>query len=755
MTMANRQPRSIPQTDGPSAQASAGMDSFALPSPETDAYLALPEVIQHSPHVAKDNQSWRWLLISLLSCCATSVAAVGAFLWLINLPPTTNCDNATTITTDRAQLYCAQLAAESGELEDVLGSLSLVGAWTTSHPLYYEVQPLVEQWSWVALKAAEQELRNGQIEEAKSLIGRIPASSPVYEAGQASLAEWNAEWDQGAALLAKAETALQQKDWGTASTQVLALAELQNPHWRIEQVQALSRQVRQERQAQALLKQAVAIASPGGVERLGEAIRTASQIDEDTFTHQAAQVYLDRWSDLLLKQGLDFWYASKLEQAQTLGRYVALNPNRAKAAQELIWLSQSRQMAQQSLGTWRTSPDQLVVLYKAMLLANRIPADSPYYPQAKSSVATWRTHLGALGKLQTAQLAGQINHLDTLKLAIHQAETVPLGHPRRIQAQTMMAHWQLEVERLEDRPYLANAHELASDQTIQGLQAAIESASAIATNRALRSEAQSWIYIWTNQIQTLEDRPILNRARYLAEGGQLTQAIREARTIESGRALYDEAQAAIADWQGQIWAQEQARQREAQRALANRRQLEAESKTSPESATGESAETEAGEVLVPTGSALPSAPAPVILGPQERRLPLLPTRLETVPGDAPLVSPNSDDPVTQPQPSLVPNSDSDLPTPPDPTLADPSPLVPTSPALAPMPTSESSPPIAPTTAPSHLSPTGAYQPEAESQSQVPDLTPSVSAQPQPEQVVAPQVSSEPDVIYTGALYTGL
>ncbi|NJL47766.1 MAG: hypothetical protein HC929_10140 [Leptolyngbyaceae cyanobacterium SM2_5_2] len=269
----------------------------------------------------------------------------------------------------------------------------------------------------------------------------------------------------------------------------------------------------------------MAIASPGGVDRLGEAIRTASQIDGSTFTHEAAQVYLDRWSDLLLQQGLDYWYASELAQAQAMGHYVALNPNRAKTAQELIWLSQARQMAQQSLGTWRTSPDQLVALYKAMLLANRIPADSVYSPQAKSSVATWRTHLEALGQLQTAQLAGRINHLDTLKLAIHQAETVPLGHPRRVQAQTMVAHWQLDVERLEDRPYLAKAHELASDQTLQGLQAAIQSARAIAVNRALRSEAQSWIYIWTNQIQTIEDQPILQAAATWPRGGNCSRPL--------------------------------------------------------------------------------------------------------------------------------------------------------------------------------------------------------------------------------------
>ena len=98
-----------------------------------------------------------------------------------------------------------------------------------------------------------------------------------------------------------------------------------------------------------------------------------------------------------------------------------LNPSRAKAAQELIWLSEARQMAQESLGPWRTSPDQLIKLYRAMVLANQIPTDSLYYPQAQSSVMTWRAHLADLGQLQLAQLAGRVQHRETLQLAIDQA----------------------------------------------------------------------------------------------------------------------------------------------------------------------------------------------------------------------------------------------------------------------------------------------------------------------------------------------
>jgi len=545
--MVSQQPGSISPSLGTNSTLQGSQDYFT------------PPLI--NPPIARPQGSWRWLWIAMLGSTGAGVAALAAFFWLVNLPPTANCENPATVTSDRAQLYCAQTAAESGTLEDILASLDLVAGWPSSHPLYYEVQPLVEEWSWVALNAAERELGDNHLEAAQALIGRIPSSSPVYPRGQEALARWQAEWDQGRGLVTKAEAALQRQDWATATAQLQALGDLENDHWRVEQVTLLSRRIQAERRAVILLDQAVAQASPGGSEGLGRALQTATQISPDTFTYQAAQVYLDRWSDLLLKLGLDRWYASSLEEALTLGRQAALNPSRAQVAQELIWLSRSRQLAQTSLQGWRTTPDQLITLYQAMLTANRIGSDSPYYGQAQSSLKTWRQHLEGMVTLQGAEVPGRLVHLDTLKLAMAQAQQVPPGHPQRVRAQTLIAHWQLTSERLEDRPYLVEAHRLAKDKTIDGLQAAIDVAEKISLDRALRSEAQGWIYVWRVQIEEIEDRPILNQARRLARQGNLFQAIAEALNVKPGRALYDEAQGAIAGWQWQVKQQELARQR--------------------------------------------------------------------------------------------------------------------------------------------------------------------------------------------------
>lgn len=399
----------------------------------------------------------------------------------------------------------------------------------------------------------------------------------------------------------------------------------------------------------------------------------------------------------MLDQGLADWYALDLDQAVALGKAVATNPRRAKEAQELIWLSQSRKMARQSVGTWRASPDQLISLYQAMLLANRVPADSRFHPQAQSSVAAWRTHLDGMGQLQLAQLAGRVNQRESLALAISQAEKVPIGHPRRVQAQTLMAHWQQEIERIEDRPHLAKAHELAQDGSLDGLRAAVAEANQISMHRALRGEAQSWIYIWQSQVQTLEDRPILNKAQDLAGKGQLSQAIVEASGITPKRALYDEAQAAIAAWRGQIMAQEQARQRSTQRATAAAPPASpaiAQDRPTPVATPVNTSTLEAPELRSAMTPRIAPAPAPAA----PRLAPRLPDRIETVAGeDLPQAAPSAVAPSRAPSP-VAPRPLVAEPPSPSPVVQ-PNPPAPVMTAPPPVPIPSPSAPVVPATSP--------------------------------------------------------
>lgn len=589
------------------------------------------------PPDRKGGATWRWLLMGLTSSLAASGVAVGAFLWLVNLPPSTDCQDSTSLTTDRAQLYCAQVAASSGELSDVVAGLDLVGHWPADHPLNPEVQPLVDSWSKTALAAARDRLQENDMDGAIALINRIPPSSEVYEPAHAALDQWQQAWKQGEAIYAEVQAALQRQDWQTAKQKIQILSQLDDAHWRPNQANRLTQQMAQEQQSQRLLAQAVSLASPGGVDQLSAALRAASQINQTTYTWKAAQPYLDRWSDMLIEVGLQKWYAGELKEAMAIGQRVSLNPGRSHVAQDLVRLSQARQLALKGISDWKPSLTDTASLYQALLIANQIAPDSPLYPQAQSSLVTWKEHLRDLGTLQVAQGWGRFQNREAINLAIATATAVPVDSPQRIQAQTLAAHWAKEQERMADRPYLVRAKRLAASGTIPDLLAAIDAASVISPDRALRPDAQGWIYQWRKQIETLEDQPTLDRAKRLAQAGNLSQAIAAVSEIRSDRALYDEAQAAIATWQQRIRDIELARQRAAQRAAERAAaKARAEAEAAADSADGNAAGDTEGTTTEATPGAASLTPEPVINQSPPRRSPL-PARLETVPGPAPMV----------------------------------------------------------------------------------------------------------------------
>ncbi|NET36598.1 MAG: hypothetical protein F6K19_31985, partial [Cyanothece sp. SIO1E1] len=173
----------------------------------------------------------------------------------------------------------------------------------------------------------------------------------------------------------------------------------------------------------------------------------------------------------------------------------------------------------------------------------------------------WELQLQDVTRLQLAQTTANLNLRSAFKWAIAQAQQIEPDRPRRSQAQTLVAHWHQEIERIEDGPYLLQARQLAQSGTISSLQAAITQASQVPMGRALRAEAQGLIYAWNYQIETLEDQPLLDQAWALARQGRRNAAIRQAAKISSGRALYPKASGAISHWRREIRQVQRARER--------------------------------------------------------------------------------------------------------------------------------------------------------------------------------------------------
>ncbi|BAU43910.1 hypothetical protein [Leptolyngbya sp. O-77] len=497
-------------------------------------------------------KSWRWLIVGLTSCAALGGVAASALLWMLMLPPAPDCKTGSPLAPDMERLFCAQQAARSGELNELLSGLALIETWTPEHPLYQEAQRSVEEWSKGLLVIARQKMNASDLQGAVEIARRIPKSSSVRADAEAAIATWQGIWRQGEALVAAAQTAMKEQAWGNASEVIRDLGEMSHPYWGNQRARALSEQLLVERKARQQFAEAQKAAQSGKLPDLGKAIAQAGRIDKGSYAWGDAQPMLNQWSDRLLGAAFQLWKEQKFDQAIALTKQVEVNPGRAEMAKDLIHLSEARKLAVSTWTNWVATPQHVISMMEAISAVKQIKPTSAYYAQAQSSLASWQIQLDGLRQLQLAQMTAGVGTVETLKTAIAQAEKIQPGHPRRLQAQTMIAHWHREIERLEDRPILARARRLATEGTVPSLQAAIAQAGQIADGRALRGEAQALIRDWTRQIQVIEDQPYLNLSRTLARRGRLREAIAAAALVRPNRALYPQARAAIRDWQAEL-----------------------------------------------------------------------------------------------------------------------------------------------------------------------------------------------------------
>ncbi|HHP7245957.1 MAG TPA: hypothetical protein ACFE0H_14855 [Elainellaceae cyanobacterium] len=505
------------------------------------------------PRQSRPRQSsWDWSIIWIALISFFGATGAIAFQWLTQLPPAPNCEQISPLASDSERLYCAQQAAEVGDEDSLANGINLIKEWSNQHPLYDEAQELMSDWSVTLLRVARSKTDQESLTEAISIVNQIPESSPLYSEAQAEVAQWKQEWQTGKAIYDKAIAAIHSKDWPQASEQITALGQIQFDYWSQERSETLTWQILNEKQAWQDLDQADTLAKEKNPDQLVEAIALVRQINPQTDAWKQAEPRLKEWSNRVANASLEALQRGNTQAAMTLAQHVPPDPTFAPNAFDLIQFSHSKTLASTTESAWEPTLQQVWNLFQALEIAHHIEPTSQFYSQAQTQSQTWQAHLQDLIQLQFATWIAGFNQEFALHAAIEQANMVGADRPRRLQAQTLAAHWGQEIQRIQDRPLLASARRLAEPGTIDDLQAAIQQAQQIGPNRALRPDAETAIAQWTAQIQTIEDQPILDEARQLAEAGDLAKAIAQARKINEGRALYDDAQAAIQDWQDQI-----------------------------------------------------------------------------------------------------------------------------------------------------------------------------------------------------------
>lgn len=494
----------------------------------------------------------RWTLFSIGVLLTAGGLTVGSLIWLSQVPPATDCKKIGPFSVETERLQCAQQATLSGKAEDYLQAIALVKDWSVDHPLYGRGQRALEQWSDGLMLVARERLAANDLDGAMKLAEQVPTSSSRYKEVRDTIGRWQEERNRGQKLFDKIQAALKQQYWDEASGLLAKLALVDDPIWQTR-LTDLRRQLDNEKKAGVLLKQSQEFIKANPTQTWGKAIETLLGIDTKTFVWQKAKNEIDKLRDAMFKLAATRMSKKDVKGADEVIKSLPLQVAITGEQRDL-----TRVVYASTVDGKRENRepifDQMVQVLTASAQVQQVSPDSPFHQSATVLVPRLQMHIEDAVQMQMAQALASFGQVNMLQGAIAQAQGISSKRPRRLEAQTLVAQWTKGVQRLEDRPIVLQAQQVAKVGGLDQLRSAVALVDRLTKGRVLYSEAQSRRGEWVAQIQTIEDKPILNEARGLAQSGQLGKAIQVASRIKYGRALYGEAQGSIGGWAAEIQA---------------------------------------------------------------------------------------------------------------------------------------------------------------------------------------------------------
>ncbi|MFK8183077.1 MAG: hypothetical protein AB8B99_06855 [Phormidesmis sp.] len=489
-----------------------------------------------------------WLAI-LLSAGAVSLRAVSV---MTQNPPLPDCSQTSLLSSDSERLLCARARVRSGSAQALIEAIELVEPWQPSNPLYEEANRLMNRWSKALLDELGNMAQQGDVRKARSLAARIPQRVQIYPQVKGAIATWDKEWATGKEFEANILQAIKSENWTGARRGLQSLKILNTNYWVRTRHDQLKERIDREETARRQLGKARALAAEGSetgdLSKLGDAFAIAQDINLKTAAWREVQPDLDQWAERVMQYSFQKWEEEDIDAAIKVVQLVPPDLAFTAEAQDLLSFGHAQRLAGENVATWTPSYGQVYNLLEAINAVQRISPNSPFYTEAQYSLKKWQQKLDDMVQLQYASTLAQVGQRATYEMAIAKAQQITQERPQRVQAQTLVSHWEKEIQRLEDRPILNRSVQYAMAGGKANLQKAIAEASKVEKGRALRIQGQTFIAEWEDRIEIIEDQPLMKKAEQLAAADKLEDAIAEASKIESGRALHDEAKVAIKGW---------------------------------------------------------------------------------------------------------------------------------------------------------------------------------------------------------------
>lgn len=502
-------------------------------------------------NIARKLPPWmqNWVAGLILLTFVPGSVAFLAMAMLLKLPAAPNCPKIFwPLASESVRLHCAQLAASKQTVYDLLQAIGLVRQLPENHPLRQEADRFIERWSKDILELADQSFQAGQLEEAIETARKIPNEVAAHQLVEEQIAKWQSIWSKAEGIYKETENELRQKRWQSAFMLSARLLRVDNKYWTTTKYDQLNRLIATAREDGEKLAKADSLASSGVVENLLKAIKIAESIGNDSYIYQKAQESIPAFGRKMLELAQKKLDRRDADTALDIARQIPEITKLQAEVTDFIDLTEAQKSA------WIGNVSGLET---AISQAQQISPNRAVYEKAQKLIARWQLEIEDVARLDKAEALASQGTIGDLTAAISEAQLVPYSNPRGSEARDKMGRWQGQIETIQDRPFLERAEQIALLEDMNSLQAAIAEISQIRRGRALYPEARKRIRTWTAKIERIQDQPYLDQARQLADSGNLPAAISAAQQIAaSGRALSLEAQTAIDDWQGQIRAKE-------------------------------------------------------------------------------------------------------------------------------------------------------------------------------------------------------
>ena len=486
-----------------------------------------------------------WHVWAILAIVLTGGLGLYALKQLVRLPSLPECESTVWIFAPASKrLYCGQSYANGGTAYDFLAAIDLVDVLGSEHPLRGEANEQIDEWTTAILDLGEAKFQAGNLDEALQIAERVPTHLGSQNLVETRTTTWQELWTKATDIVARVQELTIEAEWEQAEILAAKLGNLQNEYWSGERYEATLTEIRGAKDEYERLGFArAAVSERASTNELLDALEKALSIESSSLFYERAQELAVQASEMLVVRGQQAAGREDWSGVLEVGRALPRGMDLEEFRRDFRELGRAGLHAKQ--GT-------IATLENAIATITEFEEERPLYDEAQKAIARWELEIQDIGHLTAARSRASSGSLSDLRAAINEANKIAQGNPRHQEAQQEIWRWAAQVQTIEDRPILSRARQQAQGGTIGSWQQAIATASRVAPRRTLYREAQQLIGQWRVDIQRAEDAPILDRARALARGGRLQEAIATAGQVAPGRALHGQARGLARQWRESI-----------------------------------------------------------------------------------------------------------------------------------------------------------------------------------------------------------